>query len=79
MIGGQHRFKQVLVTIDGDKITVADLDGEILVQHTRAAPGVTYLGNGQPRGPRPKEPTSVTDVLTHQGHRCPDTELSPMS
>ena len=29
MAGGQNRFQQVLVILDGDKITVADPDGEI--------------------------------------------------
>jgi len=53
MVGGQHGFQQVLVIIDGDKIAVADLEGEILIEHTRPAPGVTYVGNGRPRGPRP--------------------------
>jgi hypothetical protein len=48
-------FKQVLVATDGDTIIVADLDGEILIEHTRPAPGVTYVGNGKPRGgPHPK-------------------------
>jgi transposase InsO family protein len=56
MVGGQHGFQQVLVITDGDKITVADLEGEILIQHTQPAPGVTYVGNGRPRGPRPKTP-----------------------
>jgi putative transposase len=53
-VGGPYGFQQVLVIVDGDKITVADLDGEILIEHTRPAPGVTYVGNGRPRGPRPK-------------------------
>ena len=52
MVGGPHRFQQVLIISDGDKITVTDLNGEILIEHTRPAPGVTYVGNGQPRGPR---------------------------
>lgn len=56
MVGGQYGFQQVLVITDGDKITVADLEGEILIEHTRPAPGVTYVGNGRPRGPRPKTP-----------------------
>jgi hypothetical protein len=56
MVGGQHGFQQVLVITNGDKITVADLDGEILIEHTRPAPGVQYVGNGQPRGPHPKNP-----------------------
>jgi hypothetical protein len=33
---------------------VADLDGEVLIEHTRPAPGVRYVGNGRPRGPRPR-------------------------
>jgi putative transposase len=66
MVGGPHGFQQVLVIIDGDKITVADLDGEILIEHTRPAPGVTYVGNGRPRGPQPKTARHVTEVLRHQ-------------
>jgi hypothetical protein len=27
---------------------VADLDGEVLIEHTRPAPGVRYVGNGKP-------------------------------
>jgi putative transposase len=56
MVGGQHRFQQILVITNGEKITVADLHGEILIEHTRPATGVTYVGNGRPRGPRPKPP-----------------------
>jgi putative transposase len=55
-VAGRYGFAQVLVITDGDKITVTDLDGEILIEHTRPAPGVTYVGNGLPRGPRPKKP-----------------------
>lgn len=54
MVGGQHGYQQVLVVTDGEKITVADLHGEILIEHTRPAAGITYVGNGRPRGPRPK-------------------------
>jgi transposase InsO family protein len=50
----RHAFEQVLVITHGDNITVTDLNGEILVEHTRPAPGVTYVGNGRPSGPRPK-------------------------
>lgn len=53
-VGGQHGLEQVLVATDDDKIIVADLDGEILIEHTRPAPGVTYVGNGKPRGTHPK-------------------------
>jgi transposase InsO family protein len=51
-VDGRRGFEQVLVVIDGDTITVADLDGEVLIEHTRPAPGVRYVGNGRPRGPR---------------------------
>ena len=55
-VGGQHAFQRVLVIADGDTITVADLDGEVLIEHTRPAPGVKYVGNGRPPGMRPKSP-----------------------
>ena len=51
-VDGRLACEQVLVLIDGDNITVADLDGEVLIEHTRPAPGVRYVGNGKPRGPR---------------------------
>ena len=59
-IGVDHAFKQVLVIADGDqpgdKITITDLEGEILAEHTRPAPGIHYVGNGQRPGTRPKNP-----------------------
>jgi transposase InsO family protein len=51
----EHRFTQVLAITDGDKLTITDLQGELLAEHTRPAPGVTYVGNGRPPGPRPKD------------------------
>jgi putative transposase len=57
MVGGPYRFQQVLIVTDSDKITITDLHGEILIEHTRPAPGVTYVGNGRPRGPRTQEPS----------------------
>ena len=55
MVGSPHGFEQVLVITDGDqpgdKVTITDLQGEILIEHTRPAPGITYVGNGKPRGP----------------------------
>jgi putative transposase len=51
-VAGHRGYEQVLVVTDGDTITVADLDGEILIEHTRPTPGVRYVGNGKPRGPR---------------------------
>jgi transposase InsO family protein len=60
LVGGQYGFQQVIVVTHGDqigdKITVADLDGEILIEHTRPAPGITYVGNRKPRGTRPRTP-----------------------
>ncbi len=63
-------FEQVLVVSDGnqtgDKIIITDLQGQILAEHTRPGPGIRYVGNGRPPGPRPKKPTTVTEVLTQQ-------------
>jgi transposase InsO family protein len=56
MVDAHRAFQQVLVVTDGDKIIVTDAHGEILAEHTRPAPGITYVGNGRPRGPRPKNP-----------------------
>jgi len=65
-----HAFGQVLVVSDGDQpgdqIIITDLEGEILAEHTRPVPGIRYVGNGRPRGTRPRKPASVTEVLTHQ-------------
>lgn len=55
-VDGRHGLKEVLVITDGVTITVVDLQGEILVEHTRPAPGVTYVGNGRRPGTRPKNP-----------------------
>jgi hypothetical protein len=55
-----HRFEQVLVVTNGarpgDKITITDLEGEILAEHHRPETGVTYVGNGRPPGTRAKNP-----------------------
>ena len=59
-IGVDHAFGQVLVVSDGDQpgdtIIITDLDGEILAERTRPAPGIGYVGNGRPRGTRPRNP-----------------------
>jgi putative transposase len=39
---------------DGDKLTITDLQGELLAEHTCPAPGIHYIGNGRRPGPRPK-------------------------
>lgn len=56
LVGGQHFFRKVLVITDGDQITVADLDGKVLIEHTRPEPGIAYVGNGRPPGMRPNQP-----------------------
>ncbi|MBB5166523.1 hypothetical protein HNP02_006509 [Mycobacterium sp. AZCC_0083] len=64
-LDAQRAFHQVLVVSEGDTIIITDLQGEVLAEHTRPAPGTSYVGNGQPRGPRPKTEETVTEVLTH--------------
>ena len=65
-VDGRRAFEHVLVITDGNEtgnsITVTDLDGEILIEHTRPAPGVGYAGNGQPSGPRPKPVIGTAEV-----------------
>lgn len=53
-VAGRYAFEQVIVTTDGDTIIVANLEREVLIEHTRPAPGVKYVGNGKPSGPPPK-------------------------
>ncbi len=57
-VDGRRRHEQILVITDGDNITVTDLHGEVLLDRTRPAPGVTYVGNGRPSGPYPQPRTS---------------------
>ena len=52
-IDARYRFTQVLVVTDGDNITITDLSGEILAEHTRPTPGVTYVSKDRARRPRP--------------------------
>jgi putative transposase len=51
-----HAFNQVLVLSHDNTIIITDLQGEILAEHTRPAPGIHYVGNGRPPGTRPKNP-----------------------
>lgn len=55
-VAGRRRYEHVLVITNGENITIADLQGEILIEHTRAAPGVTYVGNGRTLNPDFGEP-----------------------
>ncbi|WP_157001130.1 integrase core domain-containing protein [Agromyces laixinhei] len=54
MVDGQRAGDDVLVIDDDDTITIADLDGTVLIEHTRPTPGIKYVGNGRPRGRRPR-------------------------
>ncbi|WP_421874006.1 integrase core domain-containing protein [Mycolicibacterium wolinskyi] len=53
-VDGRLACQQVLVVTNAESIIVADLDGEVLIEHTRPQAGVKYVGNGRPRGQRPK-------------------------
>ncbi len=59
-VDAQRAYEQVLVVSTGphtgDAIIITDPHGEVLIEHTRPAPGTPYVGNGQPRGARPKNP-----------------------
>lgn len=57
MIDSRLAGQEVLVIDDGITILVADLDGQVLIEHTQPAPGVKYVGNGRPPGRRPGTPT----------------------
>ena len=64
------RGTDVFVLYEAAGIMVFDDRGTLIVEHLWPSPGIRYVGNGQPRGPK-EEIGSVTDVLTQ--------ELSPMS
>lgn len=55
-LGAIHGFKQVLIITNGDQITVADLNGEVLAEFTRPGPAIKYVGNGRRPGQRYKSP-----------------------
>jgi transposase InsO family protein len=55
-VGGRYGLHHVLVVIHGNDLTITDTDGEILIEHTRPAAGVTYVGNGRPPGMPPSPP-----------------------
>lgn len=60
-VNGRLARQEVIVVTEGDKITVADLQGEILIEHTRPAPGIKYVSNRRHQGsttpPAPHVPT----------------------
>jgi transposase InsO family protein len=61
-VDARRAFEQVLVVSAGDTIIITDLEGEVLAEHARPTPGVTYVGNGRPSGPQPKtdEPSPMS-------------------
>lgn len=72
---GSH-LAGTLVTIVRDETTIAFYDittGELLIEHPWPEPGIRYVSDGMPRGPRRTSDPSriVTNVLTH--------EVSPLS
>jgi len=54
MVDTHRAFEKVLAVGADDTIIITDLHGEVLAEHPRPAPGITYVGNGRPRGSRPK-------------------------
>ncbi len=56
MIDSRLAGQEVLVIDNSTTLLIADLDGEVLIEHTRPGPGIKYVGNGRPRGRRPKPP-----------------------
>ena len=58
MVSSRYRHQQVLVTVEDDILIVTTPEGEVLVEHTRPAPGITYVGNGRPRGRQPNTPAN---------------------
>ena len=71
----------VYVIETADTVTFTDIDGNVVLERPWPAPGITYVSNGRPRGPRPKlrhrhrcpDTSTVTDVLMQKRHRCPET------
>jgi len=50
LVDAQRGFQDVLVVQDDNQIMVVDFNGEILLETTRPAPGITYVGNGRSKG-----------------------------
>ena len=44
LIDPRRAFEHVLITQNEDQITVIDINGEVLLETTRPAPGTTYVG-----------------------------------
>lgn len=55
-IDGQLADQTVYVIPDTDNVAFADTAGTIIIEHAWPEPGVRYVGNGKPRGRRPRTP-----------------------
>ena len=72
-VDGRRGLEEVLVITDGDKITVADLHGEIPHRAHPPRPRRDLRRERPTLRPVPPDLTSVTEVLMQNRHRCPET------
>ncbi|AXH37566.1 transposase (plasmid) [Humibacter sp. BT305] len=61
MVSAHYRYETVLILVDGDDVIVTSAQGEVLAEHIRPAAGVTYVGNGRPKGRWRDHPSSSPD------------------
>jgi putative transposase len=71
MIGKPYARQSIHTCWDAETIQFFDVQGTQITSYPRPAAGTKTVGNGKPTGFTAKQPTRVTDVLTH--------EPSPMS
>ncbi|MFB9641312.1 hypothetical protein [Agromyces lapidis] len=50
MLNRRHAGEDALINEGDPTVTVADLEDTVLIEHTRRAPGIKYVGNGKPCG-----------------------------
>lgn len=53
-IDGQLAGQTVYIIPAPDNVAFTDTTGTVIIEHAWPAPGVKYVGNGKPRGRRPK-------------------------
>ncbi|GAA3909472.1 hypothetical protein GCM10022382_15090 [Microbacterium invictum] len=61
------RGQDVYLTYEAAGIMIFDNRGTLLAEHNWPAPGIKYIGNGQPRGPRGRELSPMSGDLTPFG------------
>jgi hypothetical protein len=49
------RGKDVYIVYEAAGIMIFDTRGTLIVEHNWPPPGIKYIGNGKPRGPKKKE------------------------